>query len=239
MVEIVDKTKEAGFGDRFGQLSSVDGVIIHHTAGGGTVDGVISTFQERGLPAQYVIDQNGIVYQTLPDGTRGQQILGSQPGASRMGLNNSNTIGIEVIGANDAAWTPQQVAATQALVGSLTQRYGLNPQTSVWGHSEVNPRDRSNEGANLAAAIRNGTLYVAPSLAQAYAGNPFGVTGQAPVQLASLSTNGLAAATPPPNPNLRPPNLMAAYAEGSTPGYVWQPGMEPSLRLLRPAASYP
>lgn len=68
---IIDKTADAGFGDKFGHLDSVKGMIIHHTAGGESVDGVIGTFKQTNFPAQFVIDRQGQIYRTLPEGAQG------------------------------------------------------------------------------------------------------------------------------------------------------------------------
>ena len=54
-------------------------MIIHHTSGGGGVQGVVNTLHERGLSVQYGIDREGKTYRLLPEGAdrraRGQTVL--------------------------------------------------------------------------------------------------------------------------------------------------------------------
>ena len=150
---IVDMTKQAGFGDRFGPLQGVNGMIIHHTGGGRSVDDVLHTFQQRGFPAQYVIGRDGTIYQTLPDGTQGRQIMtGAGEGT---GLSNANTIGVEVIANDNNDVNDAQVQAGQQLVNYLGPKYGFNPYTQVYGHGEVNPGHKEpSEGMKIVNAQR-------------------------------------------------------------------------------------
>ena len=157
--EIIDATKEAGFGNRFGTFAKPPiGMVIHHTGGGRTVGQVISTYQKRGYPAQFVIDRDGKIYQTLPDGAQGRQII---PGTGPVGegKSNANTEGVEVIADNDQDVTPAQAQAAARLVMSRAQKWGYDPQTSVWGHGEVNPgHKQAEEGRTITAGIRDGSL---------------------------------------------------------------------------------
>lgn len=150
---IIDMTKQAGFGNRFGNLQPVQGMIIHHTSGGSGIDGVISTFHQTNYPTQYVIGKDGTIYQTLPDGAQGQQI---QTGAGLgRGLSNANTIGVEVIAENDADVNEAQIKAGQQLTNFLGQKYGFNPYTQVYGHGEVNPGHKeATEGQKITTAQR-------------------------------------------------------------------------------------
>lgn len=152
---IKDRTSDAGFGERFGRLESVKGIIVHHTAGGATADDTIATFKKRGFPAHYVVEPDGTVVQTLPDGARGQHMRNGQgPGA---GLSNANTIGIEVIARDNRGVTPQQKAATIALIQQKSQQHNIDPAKATFGHGEVNGHKESDEGMAIVAPLRGGT----------------------------------------------------------------------------------
>ena len=94
--DIIDDTSKnkfdiTNYGD--GTITSpAANFVIHHTGGGGTAESTYATFYSTGLPAQYVIDQQGGIHRFLPDGA-----LGWQAGPDY----NSRSIGVEVIGAND------------------------------------------------------------------------------------------------------------------------------------------
>ncbi len=135
----------------FGDLASVDGFVIHHTGGRGNVGGVINTFKERGYPAQYVIDRNGKIYQTLPDGKQGRQIKTSVDGK----LNNTNTIGVEVIAKDDTDILPIQEEAAAKLYDLLQKKYPDLGPDKVFGHGEVNTHKQATEGSTIAGFLRN------------------------------------------------------------------------------------
>jgi hypothetical protein len=154
---VVDKTAAAGFGDKFGPLNGVKGFIIHHTGGGENVDQVISTFKQTGYPAQFVIDRQGTIYRTLPEGMQGQHIQTGR-GVGE-GLSNANTEGVEIIANNDGNVLPVQEAAAARLVGSEAAKYGFDPKTAVFGHGEVNPGHKeADEGMSTVSRIRSGAL---------------------------------------------------------------------------------
>jgi len=158
-VSFVDRTKEAGFGNRFGTFAQPPiGMIIHHTGARGSINGVINTFKQRGYPAQFVIDRDGTIYQTLPDGARGQHVMNGW-GPIGAGKSNANVEGVEVIAANDKDVTPEQQRAAWQLVQSRAAKWGYDPSTSVWGHGEVNPGHKEpDEGMTIVNGIRNGQL---------------------------------------------------------------------------------
>lgn len=174
---IVDRSEDAGFGDRFGHLQPVKGMIIHHTAGGSDVDSVISTFQQTGYPAQYVIDREGKIYQTLPDGARGQHIRAGW-GEKGEGLSNANTLGVEIIAKDDSDVTPVQRQAAAKLVGYASAKYGFDPRTAVFGHGEVNPGHKQDtEGMSVVNGIRSGELDVGGTGPSGGKGAPAGAGG--------------------------------------------------------------
>jgi hypothetical protein len=133
----------------FGSIAKVDGLVIHHTAGHGTVDGVVQTFKERGYPAHYIIDREGVIHQILPDNAQGRHIKNSQNGN---GMTNANTLGVEIIADDDADVLPAQVEAAKRLYGTLNQKYGLKPDQVV-GHGSINSHKQATEGSTVARSI--------------------------------------------------------------------------------------
>ncbi len=131
-----------------GQLDSTQGLIFHHTGGRGTPEGVVQTLNQRGYGVQYVMDRDGSIVRTLPEGARGAHILRSEIN----GLNNSNSQGVEVIAKDDKDVTPAQVASGKAFAEAMTKRY---PGLEVFGHGEVNPHHKqATEGMSIVAAVR-------------------------------------------------------------------------------------
>jgi hypothetical protein len=120
--------------------------IFHHTGGGGTIEGVRSTLRQRGLGAQYVMDRDGNIMQIGGPGSS-HMLPGWGIGA---GLNNGNTVGMEVIAKNNKDVTPQQIKAAQAFIA---QNY---PHLPIYGHGEVNPGHKeADEGMAIVNAIRS------------------------------------------------------------------------------------
>jgi hypothetical protein len=131
-----------------GTLDSTKGLIFHHTGGRGSPEGVVDTLNQRGLGVQYVMDRDGKITRTLPEGARGAHILRSEIN----GLNNGNTQGVEVIAKDDKDVTPAQVAAGRAFAEAMAKRY---PGLQVFGHGEVNPSHKqADEGRSIVEAYR-------------------------------------------------------------------------------------
>ncbi|HYT41390.1 MAG TPA: N-acetylmuramoyl-L-alanine amidase, partial [Methylomirabilota bacterium] len=163
---IKDMTKEAGFGTQFGKMDKVEGMVIHHTGPISSVEGVIATFKERNFPAHYIIDRQGNVIRTIPEGYQGQHVeptdkenrnyvaKGAPPGKS-----NANLKGVEIMAKNDADTLPVQRAAAAKLVGEDARKEGYDPKTSTWGHGELNPGHKeADEGMSTVSRIRSGEL---------------------------------------------------------------------------------
>jgi hypothetical protein len=145
-IKIQDKSAEAGFGTRFGTFSDgVKGLTVHHTAGRGTPDGVISTFQQRNFPAQYIMDREGNIVRALPEGARGQHM---RPGQGiGEGYGNHNMEGVEVIARNNDDWTDSQKSKMREFAIWHSKKYGYDPLKTIFGHGEVNPHKEKNEGS--------------------------------------------------------------------------------------------
>jgi hypothetical protein len=131
-----------------GPIEGVDpkAFIMHHTGGRGTPEGVENTLRQRGLGVQYIMDREGNI--TRAGGPGSAQMLPGW-GPKGEGLDNRNTVGMEVIANDDKDVTPAQVAAAKAFIA---RNY---PNTPVFGHGEVNPGHKEvDEGMTIVNAIR-------------------------------------------------------------------------------------
>ncbi len=146
-MDIRDLSRESPF--NFGNLEKAEGLVIHHTGGRGTPQGVMETFRQRGLATQYIMDRDGTVHRSLPDGTRGQHMRPSEINS----LTNRNTVGIEVIANDDRDLTEAQRAALPQFSTYATSKYGI-PAANVFGHGEINSHKQSTEGASAIADWR-------------------------------------------------------------------------------------
>lgn len=206
--QLIDKTNETGFGNRFGRFAQPPvGMIIHHTGGGRTVEQVINTYKNRKLPAQFVIDRDGNIYQTLPDGAQGQQIQKGW-GSVGEGKSNANTEGVEIIADNDNDVTPAQQQAAARLVMSRAQRWGYDPQNSVWGHGEVNPGHKEpTEGRTVVMGIRDGSLLRQIGVPESQIHQPPQIVEPTPE-----TTQAYAPRTAQPAPSVPPPAVAPQHA---------------------------
>lgn len=134
---------------RNGQMEGApQGLIVHHTGGRGGPEDVVNTLNQRGLGVHYVMDREGNVSQTLPNGAKGAHMRPSEIN----GLSNANTLGIEVIAKDDKDVTEAQVRASKAFHAQLAKQF---PGLQVFGHGEVNSHKQGTEGASIVGAIRN------------------------------------------------------------------------------------
>lgn len=190
--------------------------IVHHTGGRGTIDDVQSTLQQRGLGVQYVMDRDGNIRQV--GGAGSSQI---RPGwGAGAGLNNGNTVGMEVIAKDNKDVTPAQVAAAQAFI---QKNY---PSVPVYGHGEVNPGHKeADEGMAITGAIRAARSGAPQPDPYSPAAPP------APLLPPPVNIGG----TPPPQPQGagNPLNLMSYAAPAPTMGgspmpLFGQPAQQPA-----------
>lgn len=200
---ISDLSGTAGLRDfgKFGQ-GGPWGMIVHHTGGNeANGQGVADVLRQRGLGVQYTVDRAGNVSRLIPEGNRGAHMMtGWGPGE---GLSNDNMAGVEVVAKNNADVTPAQVAATQRLIAWHAKKYDYDPETSVFGHGEVNPGHKeADEGMATVDAVRGDT----PSVATAAA--PAGPSNVA-VNGAIISVNP---ATAPENSSITPAPMVATAA---------------------------
>lgn len=132
--------------------NDVQGFIFHHTGGRGSVEGVQSTLNGgRGmaLGVQYIIDRDGTVHRSLPEGSSGGHMKNGTGIGS--GLNNRNTIGVEMIARNNGDLTQAQIESARALYAEQAEKY---PNLKPYGHGEVNAHKQSDEGMGAVDAIR-------------------------------------------------------------------------------------
>ena len=157
-VEIIDRTAEAGFGQKFGPLVKPQGMVIHHTAMGRTAEDILAKFKETNFPSQFIIDREGKIHRALPEGYRGQHTRNAS-GKVGVGTGNHNLEGIEIIANDDGDVLPIQQEAAARLVAQQAKKYGYDPKTAVYGHGELDPgRKQSTEGMSTVSRIRRGEL---------------------------------------------------------------------------------
>lgn len=129
-----------------GVIGTPKAFIVHHTGGGGDVQGVIDTLNQRHLGVQYIMDRDGRVYQV---GGPGESQMMPGWGKFGSGLSNANTVGMEVIAKDDSDLTPAQIAAAQQFIKSTY------PGIPVYGHGQVNPgHKQETEGMTIVNAIQ-------------------------------------------------------------------------------------
>jgi hypothetical protein len=133
-----------------GAMRSAEGppkaFIMHHTGGGGTIEGLKETLRQRGLGVEYGMDRDGNIFQI---GKPGAANILPGWGPKGQGLNNKNIVGMEVIAKNDKDVTKAQIKAASEFI---RKNY---PQTPVYGHGEVNPGHKeADEGMSITNAIR-------------------------------------------------------------------------------------
>jgi len=187
----------------FGQMDKPQGVVIHHTGGGGTPEGIMNVFRQRGLATQYIMDREGNIHQALPDGMRGQHIRPSQIN----GLTNANTLGIEIIAKDDSDVTEKQRDAAARWLTETQAKYGI-PAANVFGHGEINRHKQATEGSTVVNNWRAANRIAAPDLGPPAAG------GDLPMEQRTLMA--FAGRDPRPRPQSSPSSQFdQAFEEAS------------------------
>jgi N-acetyl-anhydromuramyl-L-alanine amidase AmpD len=118
--------------------------VVHHTAGRGTAEDVVRVLNDRGLGVQWVIDREGKVFQTLPDGVIGWHAGHKDQKDAPTDLQNKTAQGVEVIAKNDSDILPVQVSAAFKLI-----KYLGYDKNDVWGHGEVTHNKEADEGKTI------------------------------------------------------------------------------------------
>lgn len=126
-------------------LKSQKYFVLHHTAGSGSAQDVMSVLNNReggALGVQYIIDEDGNLFRGLPAGTVGAHVSSKNRRGGPSDLSNSNTEGVEIIGANDTKITLRQCRTALRLIRSL----GYS-KSSIYGHGEIQTNKQPSEGA--------------------------------------------------------------------------------------------
>ena len=147
--EIKDDTTQNRF--NIGKLATpTPNFVVHHTAGYGTAEDVYRVFYARGLPAQYVIDRQGVIHRFMPDGAL----------AWHAGNYNRRSIGVEVIAKQDKG--KDGVLQVQVEAAARLIQYLGYSKNQVVGHGEIAPRDSkgrrskdADEGQTIVDYIKN------------------------------------------------------------------------------------
>ncbi len=135
---------------RKGEQIDYKALVVHHTGSRGTPEQIVDTLNKRQLGVQYVMDRDGHIVRSLPEGARAAHILPSE--VKGLPLNNGNTEGIEVIAKDDADVTKAQVAAMKRFYADQKK---LHPGLQVFGHGYLNPSHKqATEGKTIVDAIR-------------------------------------------------------------------------------------
>lgn len=187
----------------WGKIEKPEGIVIHHTGGRGTPEGIMNVFKQRGLATQYIMDRDGNVHRALPEGAKGRHLKPSEIN----GLSNSNAIGIEIIAKDDSDLTDAQRASAAKWLAATQSKYNI-PAANVFGHGEVNSHKQRTEGSTIVSAWR--------------AAN--GIEGVPSVNIARAQSSGqplnptvTAAAERGRGPAADRPARAAAYVEGQMP----------------------
>lgn len=120
-------------GGIFYRREAVKYIVVHSTETGIPMDGkrVIDSWSSVGrrhAGAQYVVDRDGIIYQSVdPDlATVHVNIFKTLPG-----INNDNSIGIEMVHTGAQTYTPEQKASVIRLVSYLQDRYKVSDENVI------------------------------------------------------------------------------------------------------------
>ena len=144
---IIDISSTSNYKNKNKKLTSNKYFILHHSAGGKTAQDVMNVLNRRSLGVQWIIDKEGIIYQTLPRGSKGAHVKG---GMGPSDLNNSNSQGVEIVANDDNDVNKKQCVAALKLVKML----GYS-QNQIYGHGEVQSNKQPTEGQKCKKYIKN------------------------------------------------------------------------------------
>lgn len=124
--------------------------VVHHTAGHGDAEDVVNVLNKRNLGVQWVIDREGKVFRTFPEGKIAWHAGHKDQKDAPTDLQNVNSQGVEVIAKNDEDVLPIQVVSAFKLL-----KYLGYEKDDVWGHGEVTYNKESTEGKTIVDYWRN------------------------------------------------------------------------------------
>ena len=130
-------------GGIFQRSGSVKHIILHSTETESPADAprVIKSWNNRGRShpgAQYIVDRNGIIYQTV-DPKYGTVHVNVN--RTKFGVTNDNSIGIEIVRSGKQKYTKPQMESVACLVSYLQERYDIG-RSKVLAHGYVQPSTR-------------------------------------------------------------------------------------------------
>lgn len=134
---------QALHGGVYRRREAVKYIILHSTETAREADGprVISSWNHRGLRhpgAQFVVDRDGVIYNTVDPAYATVHV---DTHRTISGINNDNTIGIEIVHTGKQEYTEKQINGVACLVAYLQSRYSID-NDHILTHKFVQPSDR-------------------------------------------------------------------------------------------------
>jgi|688.fasta_scaffold375032_1 N-acetyl-anhydromuramyl-L-alanine amidase AmpD len=131
-------------GGVFKRHSTIKNIILHSTETAREADAqrVITSWNNKGLRhagAQFVVDRDGVIYCTA-DPEYGTTHVDNR--RTRQGVNNDNSVGIEIVRTGTQEYSAAQMASVVCLVRYLQDRFEV-ADNHIFGHGQVQPSDRS------------------------------------------------------------------------------------------------
>jgi N-acetyl-anhydromuramyl-L-alanine amidase AmpD len=124
--------------------------VVHHTAGHGRAEDVVNILNDRGLGVQWIIDREGKVYRSFPEGMTAWHTGHQDQKDAPSDLQNQTAQGVEVVAKNDRDVLPVQILAAFKLL-----KYLGYTKDQVWGHGEVTYNKQASEGETITDFWRN------------------------------------------------------------------------------------
>ncbi len=126
------------------RTEAVKYIVLHSTETESPADAqrVVRSWNNRGKShpgAQYLVDRDGSVYQTVSPEITTMHVNAFK---TRFGVNNSNSIGIEIVRSGKQTYTPKQLKSITCLCLYLQKRFDIADEKVV-GHYYVQPSDRT------------------------------------------------------------------------------------------------
>lgn len=137
-------TKKSLWGGIFTRAESIKYIVMHSTETERPASGpqIIQSWNNRGLRhpgTPFMVDRDGKIYITV-DPQYGTVHV--EPTRAKWGVNNSNSIGIEMVRSGKQKYTKKQMQSTARLVAYLQDRYSIGNE-KILSHGYVQPSDRT------------------------------------------------------------------------------------------------
>lgn len=130
-------------GGIYARRQKISHIIMHSTETVYPADAlqIIHSWNERGLRhagAQFIVNRTGVIYMTLDPSLACVHV---EPTRTLFGVNNDNSVGVEIVHTGDQHYTAAQLASVERLVLYLQQRFHV-ARSEVLAHATVQPSDR-------------------------------------------------------------------------------------------------